>query len=893
MRFASRDLRRVALALFAAIAVAIGLLAAPPAADAHELDHPPPNFAPAAPLSSGVNSGAAGEGDNIGWELISTIPTGNPHTDIDFFTHGGETYAAVGTLGAGPNAGGQSIIKLTATDDAGEQTVDPSYVVGHPSAECAFIDPLAALGLQHDVEATPKSGAILNNSSYLPPDLEADAQLLIDATDAEGRCHDQGNFGSPDLGSPKGGLEIVDVTDIESPVEIGLTSHIGEAHTVNIDPKRPHIAYSVTSDAVSVSVDADDIDGDGNTEELIRENEDPADTDRFDLDGFEVVDLSSCMNVNDRATFAADADLEAKREGCRPQVYRYRYPTLDMSLGYAAEQSIEEGEAVTIYGCHELEIYPNDHLTCGSGAALLAFDMAGAFDDMGTPDDFTDDTPRGTPLPCRPRASSTAAPAYDTGATVMDCVEGGTDEAPVDLTVANWLETGAPSLEGVNWLGTVYHQGRGAGDFGSAEDIDFNHEAEYTHTGLHLFATDERGGGVTPPGATCSPGVDNSVGNGGIHAYETDKLLRVRPDSPEVAFEAYAHGTDGEKAIFRAPIRTQAHATVCTAHVFQQIPGQNRIFMGWYSQGTQVLDYVELPDGRLEWIEDQEAQEGGEGQTAQAATSQPGYFIPENANTWVSHIFKVDENEDGTFTYYGATGDFNLGEAGRNAVDVYKVTLPAPADECTLAPVAEEYTDRDEAREVHRSNVDCVLHYAIARGTSDTTYSPGVKVTREQMASFIVNAIEAAGAGEKLPATGGPDAFTDIRNSRHRDNINRLATAGIIKGTGGGKFSTERQITRDQMATFIVAAARFITGEEMTAARTDRFGDVGARNPHRNNINAGFEQELFSGTKAPEEGQPNSGEFSPSVRVQRDQMATFLVRLFQTWTLPHSVETTG
>ena len=36
------------------------------------------------------------------------------------------------------------------------------------------------------------------------------------------------------------------MTDPDNPHELGLTSHIGESHTVNIDPKRPHIAYSVT-----------------------------------------------------------------------------------------------------------------------------------------------------------------------------------------------------------------------------------------------------------------------------------------------------------------------------------------------------------------------------------------------------------------------------------------------------------------------------------------------------------------------------------------------------------------------------------------------------------------------------------------------------------------------
>jgi hypothetical protein len=91
----------------------------------------------------------------------------------------------------------------------------------------------------------------------------------------------------------------------------------------------------------------------------------------------------------------------------------------------------------------------------------------------------------------------------------------------------------------------------------------------------------------------------------------------------------------------------------------QQIPGQNRIFMGWYSQGTQVVDFTENADGTVDFKE-------------------AGYFIPENANTWTSAIFKVQRNRDNTYTYWGATGDFTLAGAGRNAIDIYKVTLPAP-----------------------------------------------------------------------------------------------------------------------------------------------------------------------------------------------------------------------
>jgi hypothetical protein len=607
-----------------AIAAAIAaLLALPAVALAHELDHAPPTFSQQAPPSLTYQSGGI---EGVKWEFLGTFPTGNPHSDIDFFQRGGKTYASLGTLGIGPNAGGQTIFQLT--NEKGEY--DAHYVTGVPTASCVS-NPANALGLQHDVEATPKANTILNTDNRRA--VRTETQLLVDATDASGRCHDQG--GALGLsGAPRGGLEIIDVTDPAKPVTIGLTSHIGEAHTVNIDPKRPHIAYAVTSDSIGVNAEG------------VRANDTSGNT----LDGFEVVDMSSCMN------FADGTSVEAKRQACRPQVYRYRYDNLDMSLGHTNKTGI--------YGCHELEIYPDDRLTCASGATSIVFDMGEAFDDSGTPNDFSDDKPRGTPLPCKVRESS-SSPQFATGAKITDCVTGTRNGADQSLTVAEWLKIGSPSLTGVKWIGSAYHMGResatGAADpaFPSSEDIDFSHETEFTHSGRYLISSDERGGGVAPPGASCSPGADNPTGNGGLHFYRVDKLLTKRPANAEEAFTSYAKKPDGGKAIFRAQVRTKPQAALCTAHVFQQIPGQNRIFMGWYAQGTRVIDFTENADGTVDFRE-------------------VGHFIPENANEWVSAIWKVDRNPDGSFTYWGATGDFYIGDGGRGTMDLYKVTLPPP-----------------------------------------------------------------------------------------------------------------------------------------------------------------------------------------------------------------------
>ncbi|HZB05493.1 MAG TPA: hypothetical protein VE449_02800, partial [Thermoleophilaceae bacterium] len=157
-------------------------------------DHPAPSFAPTIPPSPVFSSGGSG----ARWEHVASIPTGNPHTDIDYFTRGGDTYASVGTLATGPNGGGQTIVKLT---ENGQLTPSsPKFVAGHPSATCPS-NPVAALGLQHDVEATPKGGTMLNAANPSAPNLEA--QLLVDATDQRGRCHDSSGFGTE--AQPRGG----------------------------------------------------------------------------------------------------------------------------------------------------------------------------------------------------------------------------------------------------------------------------------------------------------------------------------------------------------------------------------------------------------------------------------------------------------------------------------------------------------------------------------------------------------------------------------------------------------------------------------------------------------------------------------------------------------------
>ena len=210
---------------------------------------------------------------------------------------------------------------------------------------------------------------------------------------------------------------------------------------------------------------------------------------------------------------------------------------------------------------------------------------------------------------------------------------------------------------------------------------------------------------------------------------------------------------------------------------------------------------------------------------------------------------------------------------------------PAAADHvgghpnpCRNAPAATVFADYGEVRAVHRGAVDCALYRGITSGAGSNAegaplYRPVARVTRAQMAQFIVNTLVAAGFDADLPPAGTTDRFGDIADSFARAAINRLARARIVSGTSEGRYSPGAPVTREQMATFIVQAAEFALNDNLLGDGTARFGDVGATNVHRANIEDGADAGLFQGTTAT--------TFSPGRFVVRDQMATFLVNLLR------------
>ena len=154
-----------------------------------------------------------------------------------------------------------------------------------------------------------------------------------------------------------------------------------------------------------------------------------------------------------------------------------------------------------------------------------------------------------------------------------------------------------------------------------------------------------------------------------------------------------------------------------------------------------------------------------------------------------------------------------------------------------------------------KNDIIWLYNEGITGGCTTTKFCPTARVTREQMASFLVRALD-------LPPTSS-DFFTDDESSAHESDINRLAASGITGGCASGKFCPRAYVTREQMASFLARAFR------LPATSTDYFTDDNT-SIHEGEINRLANSGITGGCAA--------GRFCPKAYVTREQMAAFLHR---------------
>jgi hypothetical protein len=183
---------------------------------------------------------------------------------------------------------------------------------------------------------------------------------------------------------------------------------------------------------------------------------------------------------------------------------------------------------------------------------------------------------------------------------------------------------------------------------------------------------------------------------------------------------------------------------------------------------------------------------------------------------------------------------------------------------CPAGAPRADYPDIDGL--FHARAIDCVTWWGVAEGGTDGTFGPASSVTRGQMASFVVRALEAV--GETLPAPPTP-RFADTADTVHGERIEQLAEAGIVEGVGDSLFAPGRPVTRAQMAAFLARAEAWRTGTPLPAV-PDAFTDDDGRV---------LEEEIDRVSAVGLATGIRDRTFAPGAEVSRGQMATFLARL--------------
>jgi hypothetical protein len=152
---------------------------------------------------------------------------------------------------------------------------------------------------------------------------------------------------------------------------------------------------------------------------------------------------------------------------------------------------------------------------------------------------------------------------------------------------------------------------------------------------------------------------------------------------------------------------------------------------------------------------------------------------------------------DGTYRPAVRTSRAQMASFVARTLDAAGVVLPSEPPDA--------FTD-DEAAEAHEHRINQLAAVGVIGGNGEqgASYFPTTEMRRDHMASFLYNAYEAV-AGEPLP--DGPDAFTDDEGNPHEQEIDALAAADVLSGTGGGLYDPAGTVSRGQMASFL---ARFL-----------------------------------------------------------------------------------
>jgi hypothetical protein len=145
-------------------------------------------------------------------------------------------------------------------------------------------------------------------------------------------------------------------------------------------------------------------------------------------------------------------------------------------------------------------------------------------------------------------------------------------------------------------------------------------------------------------------------------------------------------------------------------------------------------------------------------------------------------------------------------EVRRDQAASFVANLLAAGPRPLPASTASRFTDL--GGNVHREAIERLAAAGVVHGRTATAFDPSEPVTRAQIASLLVQALDWA-TGTTHGSSGGPH-FRDV-GGVHAANIDAAYELGLLQGHPDGRFVPGASTRRDQMASLLVRAYGTLT----------------------------------------------------------------------------------
>jgi len=323
------------------------------------------------------------------------------------------------------------------------------------------------------------------------------------------------------------------------------------------------------------------------------------------------------------------------------------------------------------------------------------------------------------------------------------------------------------------------------------------------------------------------------------------------------------------------------------------------VYVTGYSEGTWGLpvnahsgstDIVVLKldtDGALQWNTFHGANSWDEGRGIAvtggnvyvAGNSEFGWGSPVNAHSGSADIVVLKLDTDGVLQWNTFHGSDAWDEGGGIAVTGGNVYVAGASNTTWGLPVNAHTGSADivvlKLSPVTFADVPpgfwaydyimAIYDAGITTGYPDGTYRPSQNVQRSQMAAFIIR----AKFGEDFSYSPTPH-FSDVPSGHWAFKyVQKMYDEGITTGYADGTYRPSQNVSRAQMAAFIIRA---LFGDTFSYTLTPHFTDIPDTHWAFSFIQKMCDEGITTGYA--------DGTYRPSQNVSRAQMATFIARAF-------------